>query len=168
MRAFALQGLGDFACLRPQGRPVQLAGLAVESRSDASGAGDVRVAGRFVAFTYTTDSDCTLQDLVVVDVRARRTVTEVGSTDGAFSETSGCYQPAGFERIVLRRSGRVAWTEGADANGLRSVNALDPDAKARRRVLDEGADVDSASLRAVDGDTIGWTRGGVPKTAPLR
>lgn len=167
MRAFRLQGLGDFACVRPKGRPVQLTGLALEARTDASGAGDLRIAGRYVAFTYTTDSDCTLQDLVLVDVRARRTVWEIGSSDGEFSETSACYSPAGFEQIVLRPSGRVAWTEGADSDGRRSVNALDPVAKAQRRVLDEGADVDASSLRAVDAATIGWTRGGVPKTAPL-
>lgn len=66
---------------------------------------------------------------------------------------------------MLRRSGAVAFGEAPGDARVAAIRVVDD---AGERVIDEGPDVDPASLVALDGERIGWQRGGTLREAALR
>ena len=148
-----------FGCLRSVGRPLALADAFDDGYVLSGSWSDVRLAGRFVAWSdSTTDISCkadcplgyepTRSSIGVADLRRRR-----------IRRISGVVAGRG---LVLTNTGAVAWAAPAAANGV-AIRAWDRNGL---RTLDTGA-IAPASL-TLDGSTISWTKAGVGSSATLR
>jgi hypothetical protein len=132
------------ACSKRTGRRVDLVGP--EDRFS-----ELRLRGHYVAYGYESCVDalgdeCTF-GIELVHVARGRSEFRAGAL---------------VERVALRRSGALAWSE--DEGSDRSVHRRD---RAGRRRLDSGVRLDAASLR-LRGSTLSWVNDGVRRTAPLR
>lgn len=146
-----------YGCLWSVGRPLALADAFDEFYVYSGSWGDVRLAGRFVAWGQaSTDISCkaacppnyepTRYRVGVADLRRRKVRLVDGKVDGG--------------GLVLTRTGAIAWTEGTDAS--RNVRALD---RSGLRTLDTGA-IAPSSL-ALEGSTVGWVKDGLRRSATL-
>jgi hypothetical protein len=137
-----------YACLRTTGRRFGLGSGDIDGGLDR-----FVLAGPFVAYTDTicsrSEYDGCLSSLVVRDLRTTRVT---GKYSGGI--------PVDF---VLRRTGAFGLIAQPSPGQLRVVKAD----RLGRRLLDEGSDIDRASLSLL-GATLSWVRGGVRKTARLR
>jgi len=129
-----------------------------------------RVAGRFVAFAYTWDSGAAGGDgLAVVNLAT-------GKKRDIVLDPSTRPDPEDVivHDMVLTSRGSLAWiwnvvaVVGQDEPGVREVRKLERDADVRRRgvKLDEGAEVEPASLERA-GTDVTWLKAGALLTAPL-
>jgi len=148
-----------YGCLRAVGRPLALADSFDDGYVLSSAWGEVRLAGRFAAWSQvSTDISCkadcpegyepTRYSIDVADLR-RRTIRRI------FGVVTG-------RGLVLTNTGAVAWTEPAAASAV-AIRASDRDGL---RILDAGA-IAPASL-TLDGSTVSWTKAGVRSSATLR
>jgi hypothetical protein len=169
VRAFTRERSSDdhtllYACLLSQGKPVyatEATGIdAYEETYSESSFSDVRIAGRYVAWsTESSDLSCkadcppdynpTSTSIGIINVRLRKK----RAVPGARVMGGG---------LVVTTTGAVAWTQQG-AGGAIDVVASDADGK---RTLDTGA-IDPKSLTA-SGSTVRWTNAGAPRTATVR
>lgn len=153
------EGRRLYGCLRSVGRPVAFADAFDDDYALTSMWGDVRLAGRFAAWSQVdTDISCkadcppdyepTRHRIGIADLRRR-----------SIRRFSGVVTGRG---LVLTRTGAVAWTEPA-AGAPVAIRASDRDGL---RTLDSGA-IAPAS-RTLDGSTVSWSKGGARSSATLR
>jgi hypothetical protein len=119
------------------------------------------LAGRYVAYsTEGSGIGDEFDRLYVYDLRVGRRFLVESSTV--------------IRSVVLKRNGSVAWIEAAhaDAGGDQPVWDVRKWSNEERQgslLIDRGRDVDPDSLvLSPDRLSIGWTRGGAPRTATLR
>lgn len=147
-----------YGCLRSSDRRQLLASGYDDNYTSSGSYDDVKIAGRFVAWQFTStdvsckaacppDYDPTTADLHVRDLGARKTANLAGEVP---------YNG----RLVLTRGGALAWTE--HTAGEVAVNAFDA---AGERSLDHG-DISPGSLR-LKGRTASWKNAGERRTAKL-
>jgi hypothetical protein len=116
-RVFRLDDLRTYACLYSRDEPVRIGREEVER--------PIRFAGRFVAYAF--------RDLGDEDVRAFTDMRVIDLVSGRrrracafFSRVYGCAEDAQLHRVLLRRTGGVAWV---------SESWISPTSETRKRQL---------------------------------
>jgi hypothetical protein len=127
----------------------------------------VRIAGTAVAYEAMS-FDLKPYRVIVRSLRSGRIVHSASSNRSRSAE--GHTGPV--MRIVLERSGSVAWTTSSDCICEETVpSGYEVHAIGRtggRRILDSGKDVDAASLRLIAGGTqVTWMNGTTSRSATL-
>ncbi len=152
------EGRRLYGCLRSVGRPLALADSFDDNYVLSGSWGNVRLAGRFAAWSQAdTDISCKAQcppdfqptrySVGVADLKRRKIRLTPGIVAG--------------RGLVLTKTGAVAWTEAG--GGSTAVRARDRDGL---RTLDTGA-IEPASLK-LEGSTVSWVKDGVRSSATLR
>jgi hypothetical protein len=127
------------------------------------------LAGRYVAYQMEAtnpDIQNETQNIFVVDLRRGRTKYRVYDIFDRHPPRPPA-RHAVLENLVLRRSGSAAWlSRGPDDNGdeTREIYRVDPHGVRR---LDQGIEIERASLRLRDG-RLYWWKAGLRRTATLR
>ena len=164
-RVYTLPGRTDrgtrrvFACLLSTRRPVA---LGVDPDSDPSGIYHLRLAGRYVGFSFLDCGASCSSSVLVYDLKSGRKRVSVTGVPPA--------QAPDEDRVAdleLSGQGAVAWIGEAAEEGERDFRAVYAIDARGRRTLDSGTDIAGDSL-GIAGATVYWFKGSSPASARLR
>jgi hypothetical protein len=158
-RVFRLDDLRTYACLYARDEPLRIGGEEVER--------PIRFAGRFVAYAF--------RDLGDADVRAFTDMRVIDLVSGRrrgacafFSRVYGCADDARLHRVLLRRTGGVAWVSESwisRTSETRRRQLWRLDDRGRRRLAQGGR---IRRLRFCGPGRLCWEQRGETRSAGLR
>jgi predicted secreted protein len=150
-----------FACRRSTGKKTKLATAFDDGFTSSASYGDVRLAGLFVALSYTaTDNSCKAD----CPPGYEPTTNSIGVFDAAKRTTRVIDGYPVGDALVLSRNGGVAWAAQNASTGPVEIHASVR--KGDDRVLDSGA-IDPKTL-AIEITIISWTKDGEESFARLK
>jgi hypothetical protein len=153
------------ACHGRRTKPLRLGGSDCFNADEPS---QFIIAGRWLAYVNTTCDTVSGSDtVIVVDLRTRKRRYQATATS---TPAAAADVYAGVERLLVVRTGDAAWIASyvpAQAQPrVYEVRRSTP-TRSESALLDAGTDVLPDSL-AVSPGLVYWTRGAVPRSAPLR
>jgi hypothetical protein len=150
-----------FACRRATGKRSKLATAFDDNFTSSASYADVRLAGRFVAFSYTaTDNSCK----AACPPGYEPTTNSIGVFDAGKRTTRVIDGYPVGDALVLSKNGGVAWAAQSATSDPVEIHASVR--KGDDRVLDSGA-IDPKTL-AIEITIISWTKDGDEKFARLK
>ncbi len=156
--------LSIYGCSYGHKRSYLLGPAPYGSPSGAGGVENEILAGSIVAYEEVSNRPCCQHWLVVVRNLSNGHVLHRVPTGTPVKPEPLSVGIGSVAGIVVKLDGSVAWiVETGEEEGRYQVHAID---KSGSRVLASSPDIDPSSL-ALAGNTVYWTEGGQPFSAPL-
>lgn len=137
--------------------------------------GNWRFSGRYLAFTYEVEDGADSTTTPSIVVRDLRIGERAGYSPVTTADTMWSPGNTPVYQLVSKRTGSIAWASSIERRGGASIpteyqiHAANGGFGRPGTMLEDGTDIDPRSLMlSNDRRTIHWTKGGEPRSAPLR